>query len=67
MEGLDNPRFNMCRQTQATDSVHGLLKSANTLLLNRVPPARPLSVHPKISSGDLHRGQETGTPGLLQL
>eukprot|EP00971_Amphidinium_carterae_P075343 1488771-Amphidinium_carterae.1 len=67
MEGLNNPRFNMCRQTQATNTIHGLLKSAHTLLLNWIPPAGPLSVHPKISGSDLHGGQETGTPGLLQL
>eukprot|EP00971_Amphidinium_carterae_P035344 695906-Amphidinium_carterae.1 len=45
MQGFNNPRFNMGRQSQATNSVHGLLKSVHTLLLNWVSPARPLSVH----------------------
>eukprot|EP00971_Amphidinium_carterae_P106467 2108731-Amphidinium_carterae.1 len=45
MEGLDNSCFDMSRQSQATDPVHGLLKGAHTLLLNRVAPAGPLGVN----------------------
>eukprot|EP00971_Amphidinium_carterae_P301766 5995294-Amphidinium_carterae.1 len=67
MEGLDNPRFYVGRQSQATNSVHRLLKSAHALLLNWVAPAGPLSVNSKISGSDLDRRKETGTPGLLQL
>eukprot|EP00971_Amphidinium_carterae_P323230 6423618-Amphidinium_carterae.1 len=67
MEGFDNPRFNMSRQPQASNSGHGLLKSAHMLLLNRVAPAGPLSIHTKIPGGDLHWREETGAPGLPQL
>eukprot|EP00971_Amphidinium_carterae_P170368 3375701-Amphidinium_carterae.1 len=51
MEGFDNPRFNMSRQPQAT----------------LIAPATPLSIHAEIPGSDLHRREETGTPGLLQL
>eukprot|EP00971_Amphidinium_carterae_P347105 6488937-Amphidinium_carterae.1 len=66
MEGFDYPRFNMGRQAQATNSVHGLFKSAHSLLLNRIPPAGPLGINPQVSSSYLQRREKTGTPGLLQ-
>eukprot|EP00971_Amphidinium_carterae_P054512 1074011-Amphidinium_carterae.1 len=42
MKRFDNPGFDMGRESKATNSSHGLFKGANTLLLHRIPPARPL-------------------------
>eukprot|EP00971_Amphidinium_carterae_P035184 692571-Amphidinium_carterae.1 len=44
--------------------MHGLIKSTDTLPLYRIPPARPLNVHTKISGSDLDRRKGAGTPGL---
>eukprot|EP00971_Amphidinium_carterae_P078626 1555667-Amphidinium_carterae.1 len=44
----------------------GLLKSADPFPLHRIPPARPLSVHPQITSSDFDGGEKTGTPGPLK-
>eukprot|EP00971_Amphidinium_carterae_P272998 5418430-Amphidinium_carterae.1 len=67
MEGFDNPGFDVGRQPKPTHSLHGLLKSADPFPLHRVPPARPLSVHTKITSSDFNWGKKTGTPGPLKL
>eukprot|EP00971_Amphidinium_carterae_P081284 1608076-Amphidinium_carterae.2 len=62
MEGLHDPGFHVAI-AKPTDSGHRLFKSTNYLSLNRIPPERPLSVNPEVTSGDLHRGHEAGTPG----
>eukprot|EP00971_Amphidinium_carterae_P068654 1359493-Amphidinium_carterae.1 len=42
-------------------------KSAESLPLHRVPPARPLGINPQITCSDFHWGQKAGKPGLLEL
>eukprot|EP00971_Amphidinium_carterae_P334617 6469998-Amphidinium_carterae.1 len=67
MEGFYNPGFDMGQQPKPTNPVHGLLKSADSFPLHRVPPARPLGVHTQVTSSDLDWREEAGTPGLHQL
>eukprot|EP00971_Amphidinium_carterae_P254054 5043707-Amphidinium_carterae.1 len=57
----------MGRKSEATNTSHGLLKRAHTLLLHKIPPAGPLSVHAQIPSGDLDRREKTGSPSPLKL
>eukprot|EP00971_Amphidinium_carterae_P127185 2520460-Amphidinium_carterae.1 len=58
MEGFDNPGLDVGWETKPTHPVHGLLKSADSLPLHSVPPARPLGINPQITSGDFHWGQK---------
>eukprot|EP00971_Amphidinium_carterae_P033579 661312-Amphidinium_carterae.1 len=67
MEGFHNPGLDVGWETKATHPMHGLLKSADPFLLYRVSPARPLGVHPQITSSDFNWGKKTGMPGPLKL
>eukprot|EP00971_Amphidinium_carterae_P235176 4666800-Amphidinium_carterae.1 len=65
MEGFDNPGLDVGWETKPTHSMHGLIKGADPFLLNWVSPARPLSIHPQITTSDFNWGKKTGTPGPL--
>eukprot|EP00971_Amphidinium_carterae_P076832 1517710-Amphidinium_carterae.1 len=60
MEGFNNPGLHVRWQAKRAH------KGAKAVSLHRVPPGSPLSVNPKVSGGDPHGGQETGTPGPLE-
>eukprot|EP00971_Amphidinium_carterae_P079706 1577240-Amphidinium_carterae.1 len=67
MEGFNNPGFDKGRKPKPTNPVHGLLESADSFPLHRVPPAGPLGVHTQITSSDFNWGKKAGTPGPHQL